>query len=364
MSPDQSGQDSSHCSNCTYEQLEALYQLNVEAKRYAESADDAYNTGRKTSARVYSQRKKALYSLKEVVLEELVDAGCIDAARTHEINGEKYYCLYVGEFSFHTPVDEWDVSPLDAPDSASKTLDSFNADPEAREDSLSEREALSRLTSQFESPNKHIESPFVERGYSAEFVGWSSLPGAIKEGDKVDERFKHDHRRSDFLFEIGDTFKTEKGVCEILDRYHAWLTPLHDSTPILQREAYDVRVDGQRKEAVGQRRILEYWEVLADSIEEPLPDVNGKQSDMVQSELERVGQSIEFGLGDIVELSARTADGDPIYLQITEARVDSALLLCEFEPISPTEEAPFPMTISEFADDIVAVHSDPPGDKN
>lgn len=53
----------SHCPQCSFRQLDALYQLNIEAKRYAESAEKAYSAGLKVNARFNSLRKKALYSV-------------------------------------------------------------------------------------------------------------------------------------------------------------------------------------------------------------------------------------------------------------------------------------------------------------
>lgn len=65
MSDIEDTQEVSHCSRCSFEQLEALHQLNIEAKRYAESAEDAYTAGLKANARLYSLRKKALSVLPE-----------------------------------------------------------------------------------------------------------------------------------------------------------------------------------------------------------------------------------------------------------------------------------------------------------
>ncbi|WP_458210615.1 hypothetical protein [Haladaptatus sp. NG-SE-30] len=182
-------QESSHCSQCAFEQLKALYQLNVEAKRYADAAKDAYTNGLGANARLHSLRKKALYGLKRAILGALVAEDCVDTVRCHDIDGEVYYCLYVGEFSFHTPAEEWDEPPVDAPTASSKTLDSFDANPDNRTDHLVEIEALQRLTEQFETPNNYLPAPFVDHGYRSEFAGWSQFPGAIDEGDRVDGRF-------------------------------------------------------------------------------------------------------------------------------------------------------------------------------
>lgn len=159
-----------HCSRCEFEGLQALYNLNTVTKEYAKSAEKAYNAGLKRKARIHSQRKKALYGLKRVILGELVENDCVDNIRKHKIDGRTYYCVYVGEFSFHTPTSEWDDPPRDAPESTTE-LDSFDADPSNRPADMREREALERLTETFESPNYHIESPFTDDNYGATFVG-------------------------------------------------------------------------------------------------------------------------------------------------------------------------------------------------
>lgn len=93
-----------HCSRCEFKKLNALYHLNTVAKEYAESAEKAYNAGLKREARIHSQKKKALYGLKRVILAELIENDCVDNIRTHKIDGRTYYCVYVGEFSFtHRP---------------------------------------------------------------------------------------------------------------------------------------------------------------------------------------------------------------------------------------------------------------------
>lgn len=358
MSESGSEHGSSHCSRCDFEQLVALYQLNVEAKRYADAAEDAYGTGLEANARLYSLRKKALYGLKRAILGTLVEGGCVDAVRCHEIDGKPYYCLYVGEFSFHTPTDEWNEPPLDAPRSSSKTLDSFDTNPDNRPDRLSEKEALRRLTRQFETPNNYIPAPFVDRGYGGEFAGWSQLPGAIEEGDRVDGRFDREiHNPFDqFLFAVGDTFRTRKGECRILDRYQAWLTPWLDRSPLMPRPVYDVDLAGEERETVRQRRLVDDWHILVDSLHDPVPDVNGRQAEMAGDTYDQV----EFDIGDIVELDRQWDDGGPYYYKIVEASLSYTLVMVEFEPVGPTEDAPLGLSVEEFVDDVVAVHDTPP----
>ena len=351
-----------HCSRCECRQLKALYHLNTVAKEYAESAEKAYNAGLKRKARIHSQRKKALYSLKRVILGKFIENDCVDNIRTHKIDERTYYCVYVGEFSFHTPASEWDDPPQDAPESATE-LDSFDAGPSNRSDDMREQEALERLTETFESPNYHTESPFTDDTYGATFVGWSYLPGSLEEGDKVPDRHLYDHNgEGDFGLEIGDRFQTSEDQCEIVDRYHAYLSPLWDRSPVLQRPAYDVLLDDELQETVRQRRIIDDWWMLAETIANPLPHVDGELGDTehIRGHIEsRLNTSVEFEIGDIVELQPNGQE-DSVYCRITEVHVSHNLLIGQYEPIPPTGEAPLGLSIHEIADDVVAVHDEPP----
>ncbi len=350
-----------HCSQCTDQQLTALYHLNIMAKQYADAANSAYNAGAKRSARIHSQRKKALYSLKRSILEVFIDNGCADKIRTHDIDGRTYYCVYVDDFSFHTPASEWDTPPPGAP-TTTTTLTDFDADPSTRSTNMSEREALTRLTDTFESPNYHLESPFTGDNMGVTFVGWSYLPGALEEGDRVPDRYLYDRKgEDDFLFATGDTFRTSKGKYEILNRYHAYLTPWLDRAPLLQREAYDVLLNGTKKECIRERRIVDDWCILAESIADPLPHVDGPLSDMARSAIERRdADPVTFEIGDILEIQPTHEDESSFYCRLTEVHVSETLLIGQYEPVPPSEEAPMGLCIDEIADDVVAVHQTPP----
>jgi hypothetical protein len=347
--------------NCSEQVLKSLYQLNVEAKKHAESAAEAYDTGWKEQARVHSQKKKALYSLKRAILGEFVRSGCVDEVERHEIDGRVYFCLYVDGFSFHTPQSEWDDPSFAVVES--KQLDSFDSTSDSRSDYMNEREALRCLTDRFESPNKHLESPFTHSDYGCNFVGWSSLPGALEEGDRVPEEHLLDRNgEGDFGLEIGDSFQTTEGHCEIVDRYHAYLSPLRDRSPVLQRAVYDVMLDGEQKEAIRERRIIDDWWMIAESIANPLPDVDGKlgDPDYIRGHIESlVDDPIEFEISDMIELQPEGSD-EPIYCRISEVHVSYNLLLGDYEPVPPTDEAPLGLSIHEIANDVVAVHDEPP----
>ncbi|WP_251331590.1 hypothetical protein [Haloplanus pelagicus] len=350
--------DSEHCPKCSFDQLEALYQINVEAKKYAESASNNYSRGAKARARHHSIRKKALYAFKQSILESLVERDCVDEVRLHKIDNREYYCLYIGEFSFHSPVDDWSDPPADDLSASPTELDSFESAAGSRSDSLSEREALTRLSDVFGTPNDYLSAPFVEY-HHPEFAGWSYLPGAIEEGDKVDGRFGRDTQSpyEEFLFVAGDEFDTQNGHCRIRDRYEAWLTPLWDQSPITPRPVYDVELDGELREGVRQRRLVDDWYILAETLHDPLPDVEGRQAELAGSSYE---QPVEFDLGDIVEIDPDRDESGPYYWRIVQASISYNLVLCKFEPVGPTEHSEPSLAVEEFADDVVAVHDSPP----
>lgn len=349
-----------HCVKCSFDQLQALYQINIEAKRYAEAASRAYDHGRKARARHRSLRKEALYSFKQSILETLAERGCVDTVRCHEIDGRAYYCLYVTEFSFHSPVEDWpdekwDELSLEEPSESTETLESFDAAADSRDDQLSEREALSRLVEEFGTPNDHLSTPFVDYRYRPEFAGWSFLPGALEEGDRVDDRFRREYG-DDFLFAVGDAFETGKGRCRIRDRYEAWLTPMWDRSPIHPRPVYDVSLAGEKRETVRQRRLVDDWFILAESLHDPLPDVDGKQAEMAGDAYDG---EIEFTIGDIVEVDPDWDDDGPYFHRIEDVHISYTLLLCDLAPVGPTEHETN-LAVEEFADDVVAVHDSPP----
>lgn len=344
--------ESSHCPTCSTERLTALYQLNVEAKRYAQAASEAYESGYKAQARHHSLRKKALYGLKQSILETLAENGCVDTVDRHEIDGREYYCLSVGDFSFHSPVAEWDAPPVDDAPATAKTLDSFDGTAESRSDALSEREALTRLEA-FGSPNDHLPTPFVHDEYRSRFAGWSHLPGAIEEGDRVDRPVEHGES---FLFAVGDEFETRHGHCRIQDRYYAWLSPLWDRVPVHPRPAYDLLLDAERRETVRQRRLIDDWHVLAECLSDPLPDVDGEQADLAGSAYD---DPIPFEIGDVVEVDPDWDDDGPYYWRIDRASVSHTLLLCEFEPVGPTDHCEPLLALEEFADDVVETYDSP-----
>ncbi len=102
--------------------------------------------------------------------------------------------------------------------------------------------------------------------------------------------------------------------------------------------------------------------MLAESIDTPLPNVDGKlgETEYIRGHIEsHVDTSIEFEIGDIIELHPNGQEGS-VYCRITEVHVSHNLLIGQYEPIPPTEEAPLGLSIHKIADDVVAVHNEPP----
>lgn len=156
----------------TDQTYEALYNINKHAKRYAKKADESYRNGKKTTARKNSVRKQALYDLKSEVLSRIKPQA--DAVEVHQINGQKFYCFYFADWSFHTPLDELLVNPETIDDE--KTLSDFEKDDSKERSDMSLKAALLHLEETFdESANDHLEQKRVSYGHERYFIGWKYL---------------------------------------------------------------------------------------------------------------------------------------------------------------------------------------------
>lgn len=105
--------------------------------------------------------------------------------------------------------------------------------------------------------------------------------------------------------------------------------------------------------------------MIADSIADPLPNVDGSLGDPehIRGHIDSVvNKPVEFEIGDIVELQPER-DNDPIYCRISEVHLSHNLLVGQYDPIPPTSEAPMGLSIHEIADDVIAVHDQPPGEE-
>jgi hypothetical protein len=125
---------------------------------------------------------------------------------------------------------------------------------------------------------------------------------------------------------------------------------------------YDVLHDGELQELVRQQRIIDDWWMLAESVDNPLTNVDRKlgETEYIRGHIEsHVDTLVVFEIGDIIELQTNGQE-DSIYCRITDVLVLHNLFIGQHEPVPPTEEAPLGLSIHEIADDVVAVHDEPP----
>ena len=81
---------------------------------------------------------------------------------------------------------------------------------------------------------------------------------------------------------------------------------------VTRSSGVSVRLDGEVREAIRQRRIVDDWRVLADSLHDPVPNVNGERANIVGKDIGKfVDQPIEFDVGDSIELQPNQEDADP-----------------------------------------------------
>jgi len=93
-------------NNIDSELLESLYVANKHAKKFSNRATQSYRQGRKAKAKELSNKKKALYTLKEKVLEQIQHEA--EKVSIHEIDNTDFYCFYFTDekntrWSFHCP---------------------------------------------------------------------------------------------------------------------------------------------------------------------------------------------------------------------------------------------------------------------
>lgn len=156
--------------------LEALYNLNKHARKYADLAAENYRRGKGGTARSNSLKKKALYGLKSAVLQELVEAApeAIERVERHVIDGRPFYCLIFGAWSFHTPVEEWDGPELSIEDTSD--LDDFEKVAEKARSDMALKDALLHIQRSVGiSANDFLEETHVRYGSRRYFAGWKYL---------------------------------------------------------------------------------------------------------------------------------------------------------------------------------------------
>lgn len=154
--------------------LEALYNLNKHAKKYARLGDENYRKGKKATAKKNSVRKQALYELKRRVVEALARAGEPDRVEVHEIDGSEFYCHYVGEWSYHTPVDKWTGPTPEVAEG--DELEDFSSSEEKERSDMSLKAALTVINNEVGlSANDYLPQERIQYGYESYFAGWSYL---------------------------------------------------------------------------------------------------------------------------------------------------------------------------------------------
>lgn len=152
--------------------LESLYNLNKHAKKYGELGTENYRAGKKTTAKANSNKKKALYAVKERVLQEILDAA--DRIVIHDIDGRDFYCLYFGDWSFHSPIENLDV-PSEAVE-GEEVLEDFEADSEKERSDKSLKASLLHIEEAFGvNANRYLPDKYLYYGSNRHFIGWKYL---------------------------------------------------------------------------------------------------------------------------------------------------------------------------------------------
>ena len=165
--------------------LEAVYNLNKHAKKYAGLADENYRSGKGATAKANSVRKKALYAVKSRAVNRfLLDGGdSLRDVERHEINGEPFLCLYFecdGEtWSFHQPEEDVFKNRLpkevEITDRPADDFEDFESGEDKGRSDMSLKEALSHLKSCGINANSYLEQKKVQYGRTSHFVGWGYL---------------------------------------------------------------------------------------------------------------------------------------------------------------------------------------------
>lgn len=155
------------------EVLESLYVVNKHAKKYAEQGTENYRRGKKTTAKANSNKKKALYRLKEEVLDRIQDD--VERIERHMIDGSEFYCLFFDDFSFHVPVHQYSVDG-DLVEEGVRELDDFEKSSEKEHSDKSLKESLLLLESRYGlNANDYLPEKKLSWGWNRYFIGWEYL---------------------------------------------------------------------------------------------------------------------------------------------------------------------------------------------
>jgi hypothetical protein len=157
--------------------LEAVYNINKHAKKYAELADENYQKGKGATAKRNSIKKTALYRLKSEVVRRIYDRGDVEHIEKHSIDGSGFLCFFIGEWSFHVPVDSWDGGDVsDEIDGDTRELDDFEKTAEKENSDRSLKASLLHLKDELGvNANDYLPQEKVQYGASSYFAGWKYL---------------------------------------------------------------------------------------------------------------------------------------------------------------------------------------------
>lgn len=149
--------------------LEALYNINKHARQYAERAKHHYELESHYNAKTNSNKKKALYKLKTKVIRRIMDNA--DKIERHKIHGNKYYCFYFGDWSFHVPYGKIEVSQRRL-SGGLRTLSNFKKTGEKEKSSLPLKSCLLHFKKTYDlNANNYLPQKRVGKY----FIGWSYL---------------------------------------------------------------------------------------------------------------------------------------------------------------------------------------------
>lgn len=168
----------------TEKTLEALYNINKHARKYANLGTKNYNNGKKATAKTNSVKKTALYTTKTRTLERIQEQATNIVV--HIINERKYYCLFFEgeqEWSFHSPMDEFTLmDSIEVVDE--EELDNFTKTAAKDYSSMSLKESLLHIETQFcINANNHLPQEYVSYGHQSYFSGWPYLGQTHSDSD-------------------------------------------------------------------------------------------------------------------------------------------------------------------------------------
>jgi hypothetical protein len=151
------------------ELMSSLYVVNKHAKQYAEQATKNYQMGKGATAKQNSVRKKSLYKVKSLILEDLTEQTT--DIQIHKIDNQLYYCFIFEDYSFHSPISEHSFS-------LEKDVEELSGFETSAEKTISRslKESLLYITTHTTyNPNDYLEQEYVSYPSGHYFIGWSYL---------------------------------------------------------------------------------------------------------------------------------------------------------------------------------------------